>query len=114
LREKGVLILASGNVVHNLRATDRVPGLSPTSTRPWAQTFDAAVNRALSQRNDVGLLSYWSLAGDTASVAVETPDHYFPLLYALCASDPQTEPGVSVFEGFQAGTISMRCVQFGS
>jgi 4,5-DOPA dioxygenase extradiol len=114
LREKGVLIVGSGNVVHNLRATDRIEGLSPTASRPWAQAFDDAVKQALATRNDFGLVNYTRLAGDAAATAVQTPDHYYPFLYALGASDAAGEKAVSVFEGFQAGTLSMRCVQFGA
>jgi 4,5-DOPA dioxygenase extradiol len=113
LRDKGVLIIGSGNVVHNLGATDRVEGLSPTATRPWAQAFDDAVKRALAVRDDFGLVNYARLAGDAAATAVQTPDHYYPFLYAVGASDSMNEKAVSVFEGFQAGTLSMRCVQFG-
>lgn len=113
LRDKGVLIVGSGNVVHNLRATDRIEGLSPTASRPWAQAFDDAVKQALATRNDFGLVNYTRLAGDAAATAVQTPDHYYPFLYALGASDAAGEKAVSVFEGFQAGTLSMRCVQFG-
>jgi len=113
LRDRGVLIVGSGNVVHNLRATDRIDGLSPTASRPWAQAFDDAVKRALAVRDDIGLVNYGRLAGDAAATAVQTPDHYFPFLYALGASDSLREQAVSVFEGFQAGTLSMRCVQFG-
>ena len=114
LRDKGVLIVGSGNVVHNLRATDRIEGLSPTASRPWAQAFDDAVKRALTARDDFGLVRYTRLAGDASAMAVQTPDHYFPFLYALGASDSMSERAVSVFEGFQAGTLSMRCVQFGA
>ncbi len=114
LRDKGVLIVGSGNVVHNLRATDRIEGLSPTASRPWAQAFDDAVKQALATRNDFGLVNYTRLAGDAAATAVQTPDHYYPFLYALGASDAAGEKAVSVFEGFQAGTLSMRCVQFGA
>jgi 4,5-DOPA dioxygenase extradiol len=113
LRDRGVLIVGSGNVVHNLRETDRVEGLSPTASRPWAQAFDDAVKRALAARDDFGLVNYARLSGDAADTAVQTPDHYFPFLYALGASDSTGETAVSVFEGFQAGTLSMRCVQFG-
>jgi 4,5-DOPA dioxygenase extradiol len=113
LRDKGVLIIGSGNVVHNLGATDRVEGLSPTATRRWAQAFDDAVKRALAVRDDFGLVNYARLAGDAAATAVQTPDHYYPFLYAVGASDSMNEKAVSVFEGFQAGTLSMRCVQFG-
>lgn len=114
LRDKGVLIVGSGNVVHNLRATDRVPGLAQTASRPWAQAFDDAVKQALARRDDFGLVRYERLAGEAAATAVQTPDHYFPFLYALGASDPAGEKAVSVFEGFQSGTLSMRCVQFGA
>ena len=113
LRERGVLIVGSGNVVHNLRAIDRVEGLAASASRPWAQAFDDAVKRALAMRNDMGLVHYERLAGDAAATAVATPDHYFPFLYALGASDSPGEKALSVFEGFQAGTLSMRCVQFG-
>jgi len=113
LRDRGVLIVGSGNVVHNLRATDRVDGLSQTASRPWAQALDDAVRRALAARDDFGLVNYTRLAGDAAATAVQTPDHYFPFLYALGASDSTSEKAISVFEGFQAGTLSMRCVQFG-
>lgn len=61
----------------------------------------------------MGLVNYGRLAGDAAAAAVQTPDHYFPFLYGLGASDSLSEKAVSVFEGFQAGTLSMRCVQFG-
>ena len=45
-------------------------------------------------------------------MAVPTPDHYFPLLYSLGAARVD-EPARHVFEGFQSGTLSMRCVQWG-
>jgi 4,5-DOPA dioxygenase extradiol len=114
LRDKGVLIVGSGNVVHNLRATDRIEGLSPMASRPWAQAFDDAVKRALAVRDDFGLVNFTRLSGDAAATAVQTPDHYYPFLYALGASDSTSEKAVSLFEGFQAGTLSMRCVQFGA
>jgi 4,5-DOPA dioxygenase extradiol len=114
LRSKGVLIVGSGNVVHNLRATDRIEGTQPTASRPWAQTFDDAVKNALAQRDDMGLVNYQRLGGNAASMAVETPDHYFPFLYALGASDSSREVPQTVFEGFHSGTLSMRCLQFGA
>ena len=113
LRDKGVLIVGSGNVVHNLGATDRAEGMSSTASRPWAQPFDDAVKKALVSRDDMALVNYARLGGDAAAMAVQTPDHYFPFLYALGASDSLRERAASVFEGFQAGTLSMRCVQFG-
>jgi 4,5-DOPA dioxygenase extradiol len=110
LRRQGVLILGSGNVVHNLRATLRDVSDDARAATPWANAFDEFVRTALSDRDDRALLGYEVRAG--AVMSVPTPDHYFPLLYALGASE-MTEPAKTVFAGFQAGTISMRCVQFG-
>lgn len=111
LRQKGVLVIGSGNVVHNLRATVRGIPESDAASRPWAASFDAAVKKALAQRDDKALQAYESLDSG-ANMAVPTPDHYWPLLYALGAAD-QAEVPVTAFEGFHSGTLSMRCVQFG-
>ena len=111
LRDRGVLIMGSGNIVHNLRMTDRGTPDTQVATRPWAQNFDAVVKKALAERDDKALLAYQRLDG--AAFAVATPDHYYPFLYALGAAGPD-EKAVSVFEGFQAGTLSMRCLQFGA
>ncbi len=112
LRSRGVLIMGSGNVVHNLRATDRGASDAPRASRPWAQAFDDAVKKALATRDDPALIAYEGF-GESARMAVPTPDHYFPLLYALGAAT-RDERAVSTFEGFQAGTLSMRCLQFGA
>lgn len=110
LRDKGVLIMGSGNVVHNLRATDRNAPVGLTASRPWAQAFDDAFKSALAGRDDKALMNYASLPG--AEMAVATPDHYYPVLYPLGAAGPN-EAAKTVFEGFHAGTLSMRCLQFG-
>lgn len=112
LRNKGVLILGSGNVVHNLRMTDSQAPHGMNASRPWAQSFDSAVKGALARRDDQALIDYPGL-DNSARFAVATPDHYWPLLYALGAAE-QSERPVTIFEGFQGGTISMRCVQMGS
>lgn len=110
LRDQGVLIMGSGNVAHNLRATDRGVPDGPSASRSWAQSFDNAVKVALAGRDDKSLLDYAKLDG--ASMAVATPDHYYPFLYALGAAGTQ-ERAQTVHEGFQSGTLSMRCIQFG-
>jgi 4,5-DOPA dioxygenase extradiol len=110
LRGKGVLILGSGNVAHNLRATDRGVPDGIKASRPWAQAFDEAVKSALTERDHAALQDYGKLEG--AATAVATPDHYFPFLYALGAGGTQ-QAARTLHEGFQSGTISMRCVQFG-
>ena len=108
--DSGVLILGSGNVAHNLRATDRGRPDGVMASRPWAQAFDNAVQQALAERDDAALTAYAKLPG--ADVAVATPDHYYPFMYALGAADAQERPK-TIYEGFQSGAISMRCVQFG-
>lgn len=110
LRDKGVLVLGSGNVAHNLRMTDRDVGDTASASRPWAQSFDDAVQKALAGRDDAALLAYQRLPG--AQTAVATPDHYYPFLYSVGAAAP-SEKAQTIFEGFQSGTISMRCLQFG-
>ncbi|AGU48267.1 putative extradiol ring-cleavage dioxygenase, class 3 enzyme, subunit B [Variovorax paradoxus B4] len=110
LRDKGVLVMGSGNVVHNLRATDRGTADGLMASRPWAQSFDDAVKAALAGRDDRALVGYEKLEG--ASIAVAMPDHYFPFLYALGAAGT-SERAKTVYEGFQSGTLSMRCIQFG-
>lgn len=112
LREQGVLIIGSGNIVHNLRATVRGVPDSKEAARDWAQQFDDVVKVALDARQDRALAAYREL-GDSARMAVPTPDHYWPLLYALGAAQGDGRPQ-HVFEGFQSGTLSMRCLQFGT
>jgi len=112
LRQMGVLVAASGNVVHNLRATENTDLTSAMASKPWAQAFDDAVKKALTAGSAEALADYRSLDA-SAAMAAPTPDHYWPLLYALGASLAGERP-TYVFEGFQNGTISMRCVQWGA
>jgi 4,5-DOPA dioxygenase extradiol len=78
LRDEGVLILASGNIVHNLRS------YSYRDAKPldWAVRFDAEIQRLIVTRELEMLASYEAL-GPSARLAVPTPEHYLPLLYAV-------------------------------
>lgn len=109
LRDQGVLIVGSGNIVHNLRYVESVPESSSAST-PWAQQFDDAVKAALARRDDQLLIEYQRMPG--AARSAQTPEHYWPLLYILGAADSDGAPQ-TIYESFQLGTLSMRCVQFG-
>jgi len=111
LREDGILILGSGNIVHNLGATERGAGETAHGTTAWAEDFDQQAKRALDAGDQGALVAYERLSG-AARMAVPTPDHYFPLLYALGAARVD-EPPRHVHEGFQSGTLSMRCLQWG-
>jgi 4,5-DOPA dioxygenase extradiol len=111
LRDEGVLILGSGNVVHNLRDTLRDAPASPRGLAPWADEFDQRSKQAIDAGDTRALIDYAALSAE-ALRAVPFADHYFPLLYAMGAAQAG-ERARHVFEGFQAGTLSMRCVQWG-
>ena len=111
LRDEGVLVLGSGNIVHNLGATEHGAGESDRASTTWAQDFDGRVKQALDAGDRAALVA-WDALGTGARMAVATPDHYYPLLYALGAARADEAPR-HVFEGFHAGTLSMRCLQWG-
>lgn len=111
LRDQGVLIVGSGNIVHNLRATLRGAPESPLAATTWAQEFDDAVARALANGDDKALVAYEGLSAG-ARIAVPTPDHYWPFLYSLGAAHTG-EQAKTVYASFQSGTLSMRCLQWG-
>jgi 4,5-DOPA dioxygenase extradiol len=111
LRDAGVLIIGSGNVVHNLRATMRGQPDTLHGMTPWAEDFDVRSRAAIDDWDAKALMAYETLTPG-AMTAVPFPDHYFPLLYAMGAAQ-SGESVRHVYEGFQAGTLSMRCVQWG-
>ena len=111
LRDEGIMIVGSGNVVHNLRILDESLGETERASTDWAQGFDAAAKQAM-DANDLNALAAWERLAPGAAQAVPFPDHYFPLLYAAGAAQA-SERARHVFEGFQEGTLSMRCVQWG-
>ena len=78
LRREGVLILGSGNLVHNLALWD---WRDPTPV-DWAVRFDDAVKRRIAARDHADLID-WQRLGEDARRAIPTPEHYLPLLYVL-------------------------------
>ena len=106
LRERGVLIVGSGNVVHNLRLIDRRGGAFD-----WAVEFDAAVKSRIDRRDHAGLVDYPAL-GRAAALSVPTDEHYLPLLYALAVSD-EREPVRYFNDAVTMGSISMRSLIIG-
>lgn len=104
LREKGVLVLASGNIVHNLRL---VNWQQPDNTYDWALQFDTKVKELLVEGNYKELAQYRSW-GKFAELAVPTNDHYLPMMYTLGLAQPKEEVKF-LFEGFEMGSISQRC-----
>ncbi len=105
LREKGVLIIGSGNLVHNLRKASF--GAGPYD---WAVAFDRFVAQSM-RKGDLDALVNFN-ENRYASIAHPTIEHYLPLLYALGAAGEE-EP-VFFNEGIFASSIGMRCAVFGA
>ena len=82
LRNEGVLILGSGNVVHNLARVD----WRMNDGQPWAQEFDQYIHRAVTEGRFQDVINYSSV-GESAHLSVPSVDHFAPLLYVLGASD---------------------------
>jgi len=109
LREEGVLLLGSGDLVHNLRAY--AWGERPQEPYDWALRFEEAVRTRLIAGEHAELIDYPSL-GEDARLSVPTPEHYLPLLYVMGASMPSETVQFPV-EGVDGGSVSMLGVQFG-
>jgi 4,5-DOPA dioxygenase extradiol len=110
LRDEGVLIVASGNIVHNLRDAMQRMYKGASDTPEWAQRFDSEMTKALLQHDAPALVAAWP--GELGRQAHPSPDHFIPLLYAQAASDERDKVTFPI-EGFDAGSISMRAVMFG-
>ncbi|MFZ2307156.1 MAG: 4,5-DOPA dioxygenase extradiol [Rhodoferax sp.] len=109
LRERGVLIVGSGNIVHNLRAARR--DASVMQAYDWAQEFDAAVQTQI-EKGDLATLANFQALGSMAQMAHPTHEHYLPLLYAAGAVRVGETPRF-MNTGFQSASISMRSVVWG-
>jgi 4,5-DOPA dioxygenase extradiol len=107
LRDEGVLVVASGNIVHNLRQFN----WKDPKPLEWAERFDEDVAEHIATGHHEGLLGYETLGTD-ALLAVPSPEHYLPLLYAL-GLQRDGEP-VRFFNEGVVGSISMRSVQIGA
>ena len=111
LREKNILILASGNIVHNLPDAFRQMRFGTTATPEWASRFDEAVKKTLLAHDIETLLSMYPDSVD-AQLAHPTPDHWLPLIYAAGAADENDRVSFPT-AGFDLGSLSMRNVIFG-
>ena len=110
LRDRGVLILASGNIVHNLRILNWEDIDAPAMD--WSIAFDEVVKSRLEAGDYKPLVDYHQY-GTLAKLAIPTPDHYYPMIYAIGLAD-LSERVTHVYEGFQYGSVSMRCFLIGS
>ena len=105
LRDRGVTVICSGNIVHNLSRI--TPDEDDPNVPEWATAFDAWAEQRLRERDDEALARYEE-QGAAAKTAVAMNDHYLPLLYAVgaLAADEKIR---FTHAGFQNGSISMRC-----
>jgi 4,5-DOPA dioxygenase extradiol len=107
LREQGILIAGSGNIVHNLHAY--AWGRHDPQPFDWAVRFETKARELMSDRDFEPLVNYEELGRD-AVLSIPTPDHYLPLLYVLGSAhndDTITYP----VEGVDGGSVSMLTVQ---
>ncbi|HEX8216472.1 MAG TPA: 4,5-DOPA dioxygenase extradiol [Allosphingosinicella sp.] len=108
LQESGIMVVASGNVIHNLGAIqwDR-----PDAAFDWAERFDDAVARQLAEApaDILQLTEHPDFAA-----AVPTPDHFIPLLYLAGMAAQRSAPLDSLVRGYAMGSISMSCYGLGA
>ncbi len=109
LREKGILIIGSGNIVHNLRVVDMMN--MDAQPYDWAVEFDDRVKRDLLERNHEDLLDCQNVSRAT-SLSVPTLDHYLPMVFAIGLQE-KTDGLEFIHEGFQNRSVSMRCFKAG-
>ena len=108
LRDEGVLVLGSGNIVHNL-------GMAcfgdEDGAYDWAVEFDETIRRLIAAGDHAAIVNYDQL-GKTARLAIPTNEHFLPLLYVLALRE-EREPLSFFAEGVTLGTISMRAFRIG-
>jgi len=109
LRERGVLILGSGNIVHNL---GRIDWNNPQGAYDWAIEFDAKVKGAVESHDSASLAEPQNWGEGLLRTAHPTAEHYLPLLYCMGSTDVKDEISYP-YEGFDFGSISMRAILFG-
>ena len=109
LREEGVLIVGSGNLVHNLRTY--AWGVDDAPPYEWAARFEAEAKGLITSGDVAPLINYQKM-GQDAMLSVPTPEHYLPLLYVL-GTQRKNEAITFPVAGIEGGSISMLAAQVG-
>jgi 4,5-DOPA dioxygenase extradiol len=104
LRDEGILILGSGNIVHNLHH------YNPTNDepKPWAEEFDDKIKQYLLKGDHLGIINFESL-GEIARLSNPTPEHFLPLIYIIALQEKDERVTFPV-EGLVGSSASMRGV----
>ncbi len=111
LREKGVLVIGSGNVVHNLSVSMQQMAKGDPKPFDWAIEFDTWVKQKIEARDFQALIKY-DKSGKEAKLAVPTMDHYAPMMYPLGMA-LEKEDITTIYEEVYYGGVSMRCFKVG-
>jgi len=111
LRKRGVLLIGSGNMVHNLRMVDFANISKPDYGYDWALEARDIFNKHLTNKDHQQLIAYEKL-GKSVALAIPTPDHYYPLIYSLGLS-AETDAVQLFNDEMVGGSLNMTSVQFG-
>ncbi|GBQ18697.1 4,5-DOPA dioxygenase extradiol [Gluconacetobacter sacchari] len=106
LRDEGILIVGTGNIVHNLRLMDWAR--QDCAPHDWAASFEERIVQAVMTGDAAQVIAYEGL-GDAARLSVPTPDHYWPLLYAMGAAR-ETDRPVCAPRHIEHGSLSMTSI----
>ena len=108
LRDEGVLVIGSGNVVHNLAMALWEEGAEPW---PWATRFNSDVRSRLLAKDHASLADMSAL-GEEGAKSIPTPEHYLPLLYVIALQRPDDRLAI-LTDGIELGSIGMMSVSIG-
>lgn len=109
LRDDGILVCGSGNLIHNLHTY--AWGRHVVEPFDWAVRFETSARAMMTAGDDLPLVAYEKLGRD-AMLSAPTPDHYLPLLYVLGARHPDDQVTFPA-EGIDGGSVSMLTVRLG-
>lgn len=111
LRKRGVLVIGSGNMIHNLRMIDWNNMAEPGFGFDWAKSLNETFKKKILSKDHKDLIEYDRL-GEPARLAIPTPDHYYPMLYALALMNNKDD--VSIFnDEYVGGSLSMTSFRLG-
>jgi len=111
LRKRGVLVIGSGNMIHNLRMLDWKHINETGFGYDWARTLNDTFKKKILSKEHKALIDYESL-GEAAKLAIPTPDHYFPMIYALALMSDKDD--IEIFnDEYVGGSLTMTSFRLG-